>query len=214
MKQCNAGEQHGRSDWAEETQSREPTGSVMSRLSASGPHRSSLWPQLRPRESAATLLRGARACLALLAAAALLALAAPAQAQSEIWSTTLTPRNLGFNLFGCSNGVASGRCSSTTILSEDSFTYDSTDYNITALFVRPNGKFEFIVDADITTATAALTLVVGSTTLVFTEATTNHHPQEVLEQLRRLPDRRHRHHGQAHRARHPQRRPQRRPTTR
>ena len=34
---------------------------------------------------------GQRACLALLAATALLALAAPAQAQTEIWSATLTP---------------------------------------------------------------------------------------------------------------------------
>ena len=48
----------------------------MSRLSASGPHRSSLWRRLRPRDNAATLLRGARACLALLAAAALPRLAA------------------------------------------------------------------------------------------------------------------------------------------
>ncbi len=39
-----------------------PPGCVMSRLSASGPHRSSLWRRLRPRENAATLLRGARAC--------------------------------------------------------------------------------------------------------------------------------------------------------
>ena len=34
---------------------------------------------------------GTRACLALLAATALLALAAPAQAQTEVWSATLTP---------------------------------------------------------------------------------------------------------------------------
>ena len=37
---------------------------------------------------------GPRACLALLAAAALLALAAPAQAQTEVWSATLTPATL------------------------------------------------------------------------------------------------------------------------
>ena len=84
MKQCNADGQRGRSDWAEETQSREPTGWVMSRLSASGPHRSSLWRRLRPRENAATLLRGARACLALLAALAVLALAVPVQAQTSV----------------------------------------------------------------------------------------------------------------------------------
>ena len=115
---------------------------------------------------------GPRACLALLAATALLALAAPAQAQTEIWSATLTPVDLGFNLLGCSNDIPSGRCSSTTVLSEDSFNHDSTDYNITGLFVRSNGRLEFIVDADITTATAALTLVVGSTSFVLAAATT------------------------------------------
>ena len=115
---------------------------------------------------------GPRACLALLAATALLALAAPAQAQTEVWSATLTPGDLGFNLLGCSNDIPSGRCSSTTVLSEDSFNHDSTDYNITGLFVRSNGRLEFSVDADITTATAALTLVVGSTSFVLAAATT------------------------------------------
>ena len=173
MKQCNAGGQRERSDWAEETQSREPTGWVMSRLSASGPHRSSLWRRLRPRENAATLLRGARAWLALLAAAALLALAAPAQAQTEVWSATLTTVDLGFNLFGCSNGVPSGRCSNTSFLSEDSFTYDSTNYTITDLFTRTaGGNLEFKVDTDFTTDTIAdLTLVVGSTSLVLSGGT-------------------------------------------
>ena len=37
---------------------------------------------------------GPRACLALLAATALLALAAPAQAQTEVWSATLTPGDI------------------------------------------------------------------------------------------------------------------------
>ena len=115
---------------------------------------------------------GPRACLALLAATALLALAAPAQAQTEIWSATLTPGDLGGGILGCSNGVSHARCSNTSFLSEDSFTYDSTDYNIAGLFVRSTGRLEFSVLADITTATAALTLVVGSTSLVLADATT------------------------------------------
>ena len=115
---------------------------------------------------------GTRACLALLAAAALLALAAPAQAQTEVWSATLTTVDLGFDLLGCSNGVPSGRCSSTTVLSEDSFTYDSTDYTITSLFTRSAGNLEIVVDADFTTNTLAdLTLVVGSTSLVLSGGT-------------------------------------------
>ena len=60
----------------------------MSRLSASGPRRASLRRRLRPRENAATLLRGARAAaLALLALAALsLAAAENAAAQSVVLS--------------------------------------------------------------------------------------------------------------------------------
>ena len=86
MKQCTAGMERERSDWAEEAQSREPTGCVISRLSASGPRRASLWRRLRPPENAATRLRGARACLALLAALAVLALGMPedATAQTEV----------------------------------------------------------------------------------------------------------------------------------
>ena len=136
------------------------------------PRRASLRRRLRPRENAATRLRGARACLALLAAAALLALAAPAQAQTDVWTATLTPGDLNLSILGCSNNVGAARCSSTTVLSEDSFNYDSTDYTITLLFVRSGGNFELTVDADITTATAALTLVVGSTSLVLADADT------------------------------------------
>ena len=90
-----------------------------------------------------------------------------------VWSATFTTVDLGFNLFGCSNGVPSGRCSSTTVLSEDSFTYDSTDYTITDLFTRGSGgNLEFKVDPDFTTNTLAdLTLVVGSTSLVLSGGT-------------------------------------------
>ena len=116
---------------------------------------------------------GPRACLALLAATALLALAAPAQAQTEIWSATLTPVDLGESgVIGCLNVIAFAACSSTAILSDDDFTHDSTDYTVTALFVQANGNFSFSVDTIITTETAALTLVVGSTSLVLADATT------------------------------------------
>ena len=113
---------------------------------------------------------GTRACLALLAAAALLALAAPAQAQTEVWAATLTPASLVSGL-GCFNGVPNAECSNTSVLSEDSFTYDSTDYTVFQLFVRPDGSFSFVVDTIITTETDALTLVVGSTSLVLADAT-------------------------------------------
>ena len=131
-------------------------------------------PRARRRREAGKRTHGPglRACLALLAATALLALAAPAQAQTEVWSATLTPGDLSSGILGCSNDVSSGRCSSTSVLSEDSFTYDSTDYTITGLFTRSAGNLEIVVDADFTTNTLAdLTLVVGSTSLVLSGGT-------------------------------------------
>ena len=75
-----------------------PPGCVMSRLRASGAHRSSLWRRLRPRENAATLLRGARAAALALAALAVLAVGMPeyATAQTEVpadWA--LKPADIG-----------------------------------------------------------------------------------------------------------------------
>ena len=114
---------------------------------------------------------GPRACLALLAATALLAMAAPAQAQTEVWSATLTPVHVGGGILGCLD-VPSAACSSTAILSDDDFTHDSTDYTVFGLILQTDGSFSFTVDTTITTETAALTLVVGSTSLVLADATT------------------------------------------
>ena len=115
---------------------------------------------------------GTRACLALLAATALLALAAPAQAQTEVWSATLTPVNIGGSgILGCLD-VPFAQCSITAILSDDDFTHDSTDYTVFGLILETDGSFSFAVDTIITTETAALTLVVGSTSLVLADATT------------------------------------------
>ena len=58
-------------------------------------------PGARRRCEAGTRTHGraTRTCLALLAATALLAMAAPAQAQTEVWSATLTPASF-FNGLG------------------------------------------------------------------------------------------------------------------
>ena len=113
---------------------------------------------------------GTRACLALLAATALLALAAPAQAQTEVWSATLTPGNLGSLGVGCNNNTAGAECSSTAVLSDGDFTYASTDYAVFGIQLNSFGALSFYVDNEITTATAALTLVIGSTAFGFADA--------------------------------------------
>ncbi len=122
----------------------------------------------RPRERQSRLRVG----LALLAAAALLALAAPAQAQTEIWSATLTPGNLGSLGVGCNNNTAGAECSSTAVLSDGDFTYASTDYAVFGIQLNSFGALSLYVDNDITTATAALTLVIGSTAFGFADADT------------------------------------------
>ena len=131
-------------------------------------------PGARRRYEAGTRTygRAMRTCLALLAATALLAMAAPAQAQTEVWSATLTPVNIGGSgILGCLD-VPFAQCSITAILSDDDFTHDSTDYTVFGLILETDGSFSFAVDTIITTETAALTLVVGSTSLVLADATT------------------------------------------
>ena len=88
--------------------------------------------------------------------------------QTTVWSATLTPATLGGGSIGCTSGggaPASRLCSNTAVLSEDEFTHDSTNYTVTQLFLQSNGAFQFNVDTALTTATAALTLVVAGTSL-------------------------------------------------
>ena len=96
-------------------------------------------------------------------AAPLLALlgAAPALGQTEVWSATLTVRDLTAGIRGCSNSVQFGNCSNTSNLSEDEFTYDSTTYTIQVLLVRPNGELSIQLSTAITDATNTLNLAVG-----------------------------------------------------
>ena len=104
----------------------------------------------------------------LAAFAALVALPLQAQAQTEVWSGTLTVRDLGFSLLGCSNTVATSNCSSR--LTDDDFTHDSTDYAIDFIFLRTNGQLEIEFDTDLTTATQGLELHVDGTAFAFEDA--------------------------------------------
>ena len=112
------------------------------------------------------------ACAAAVAGllAALLA-AAPVAAQTDVWTATLTPADFGSGLLGCNNASATSKCSTATVLSDDDFTYDSTDYSVTTLYLNATA-FTLTVDTGITDATNALTVVVGSTSLAFADANT------------------------------------------
>ena len=90
---------------------------AVSRRSASPWHRLALLPAL-------ALLFGALGLFA----------AAPAQAQSHIWSATLTVDE-DDGLFGCDNAeTTQDDCSSSTVLSEDEFTYNGIDYTVDAIY--------------------------------------------------------------------------------
>ena len=107
---------------------------------------------------------------AALALLVLLAHPSPASAQTDVWTATLTPADFGSGLLGCNNASATSKCSTATVLSDDDFTYDSTDYSVTTLYLNATA-FTLTVDTDITDATNALTVVVGSTSLAFADAT-------------------------------------------
>ena len=107
---------------------------------------------------------------AALALLGLLAHPSPAAAQTDVWTATLTPADFGSGLLGCNNASATSKCSTATVLSDDDFTYDSTDYSVTTLYLNATA-FTLTVDTDITDATNALTVVVGSTSLAFADAT-------------------------------------------
>ena len=108
--------------------------------------------------------------VAALACAALMGFSATAQAQTDVWMATLTGKDLGTSQVGCANTTPSARCSD--FLSEDEFTYDSTDYAVTDLFVRPSGTLVLGFNADLTTAAQTLTLDVAGTTFAFEDAET------------------------------------------
>ena len=122
-----------------------------------------------------TLRAMARFAAPFLAVLALLALSllspvAQAQTQTQVWSATLTVRDLGSSILGCSNETVPGECRSTSNLSDDDFTHASTDYEVHGLFVRSNGQLELILDTDIATGSEMLILDVVGTQFAFKDA--------------------------------------------
>ena len=126
-------------------------------------------PSVNPPESRAlhTL-----AATFLLAFAMLFAAALPAQAQTTIWTATLTPRTTFSGTpvpLGCDNSSTGNRkCSNSNTLSDD-FTDDGTTYAVTKFFTR-NGVLTFRLNTGATAATQGLTLVIDGEEFVLKEA--------------------------------------------
>ena len=124
--------------------------------------------RFRALPSALAGVPDSRRLLALAAVLALLALTlqpTTAQAQTEHWSATLTPKSFGTGL-GCSNAVSDAGvfCTSSSILTDNSFEYDGTTYSVDQLALFSNGQLSFEVNTNFTAATLSdLTLNIGDT---------------------------------------------------
>ena len=104
--------------------------------------------------------------LAILLGALSLFAAAPAQAQTTVWSATLTVQDLGTGSRGCwTSGTIA--CSLTTVLTDDDFTYNQVDYEIRLIQLRTTGSLAGVFLIQLNKAIpsdlkSALTLHVGS----------------------------------------------------
>ncbi len=96
-----------------------------------------------------------------LLAVALLALlsATPVQAQTAVWSATLTVKEPTSGTLGCVNGFSGASCSDSAVLSDDDFTHASTTYAVTHISLSST-SLGFNVDTTFATATRQLTLEV------------------------------------------------------
>ena len=103
----------------------------------------------------------------------LFAAALPAQAQTTMWSATLTPRVTFSGTpvpLGCDNtSTGNSRCSDSNTLSDADFTDDGTDYEVTKFFTK-DGVLTFRLDTGATAATQGLTLVIDGEEFVLKEA--------------------------------------------
>ena len=92
-----------------------------------------------------------------------------ATACDGIWCATLSPQTISSTQTGCSNGT-SQRCSTSSILSDDDFTYDSTDYAFTGIKLFSNGRLDLEWDPDLAATVEDLTLIVDGMSFAFANA--------------------------------------------
>ena len=99
-----------------------------------------------------------------LAIVALLTLPMQVQAQTTIWSSTLTVKTLATSSFGC-NLIATNRCS--TYLSDNDFTYDRTTFTIQAIYIYPPDSLRISLNNGLPAAAESLTLNIDGTNFAF-----------------------------------------------
>ena len=107
----------------------------------------------------------ARAVCGLLTVAALLTLPGQTQAQTTIWSSTLTVQTVDTGVSGCTDAFSRNQC--IRHLSDSDFTYDRTTFTIQSIFTRPTNQLRMSVDEDIPTTANNLILNVNNRTFRF-----------------------------------------------
>ena len=99
-------------------------------------------------------------------------LANPTSGENEVWSATLTAEASG-STSGCNNDSALANCSSSSVLSDDEFSYNGTSYAFDTIAISTNsGNFGIAFDTALADGAAQLTLVVDGTTFAFEDADT------------------------------------------
>ena len=95
---------------------------------------------------------------------------AAAAAQVEIWSATLTVKDLGSGLLGCRQGTSGAECDNSSVLSDDGFQVGSTDFAVLVMQLLADGRLDLILSPDITSRARSLTLYVDGTAFAFGDA--------------------------------------------
>ena len=95
-----------------------------------------------------------------------------AAACTDVWCATLTVQSLSDGRFGCASNQSGKECSA--YLTEDEFTHDSTDYEVSGLQLLANGELRLFLAPPngLTAASQSLVLLVGSERFPFAYADT------------------------------------------
>ncbi len=89
---------------------------------------------------------------------------------AEIWRGTLSVQNLNNGDWGCANSHSGSRCTNSNHLDDDHFTHDSTDYDVTAARLQPDGRLQFWITPNLTTRTQSLVFHADSHVFAFEDA--------------------------------------------
>ena len=87
------------------------------------------------------------------------------------WSASLLNiKDLGDGKLGCANTIVGSNCSDASILDDDDFTVNSTNYAVAQLWVNSDGLLQLYLDQDIDSDINGLVLHVGSDAFAFEDA--------------------------------------------